>query len=186
MSMWKKKLSAALFARGWRQHPPPGPKRRRPTRSRRNSRPPPRPKARSSSIPRPMWRSPKARRTVPAEISRHRSSGRARRLGARLPAHRPGIFDRHLQRRCHRDLRRRAFRLFQARRAGWSRWFRRKSPTNGRPKSAIRTAISPPIARISPSWPTDGPAARGGGAEDMDRSARPAIQGQDGQGASGL
>ena len=73
------------------------------------------------------------RQGVRGEISRHRRARRAHRRRARVPAHRPGIREPHLRRRCGELVRRRALHRLEARRpAGALRAGGRRAALSGR------------------------------------------------------
>ena len=126
------------------------------------------------------------RQGVRGEISRHRGAGGALRRRARVPAHRPGIFQQHPRRRRGQLVRRRApdrveaRRLARALRAGG-----RREVLSGRAQGRGRQFASFRVMLSVIAYNTTLVKA-GGCAEELRRSARSEMGRQDGQGASGL
>ena len=123
---------------------------------------------------------------VRGEISGHRGARRAHRRGARVPAHRPGIFQQHPCRRCREFVRCRAFHRLEARRhSGALRAGGRREILSGRAQGPRRPVRELP--RLAQHHRLQHQPGEGGGrAEEFCRSARSQMEGQDRQGASGL
>ena len=123
---------------------------------------------------------------IRGEISGDCGARRAHRRRARVPAHRPGIFQQHPRRRCRELVRCRAFHRLEARRhSGALRAGRGRKILSGRAQGPRRPVRELP--RLAQHHRLQHQSGEGGGrAEELCRSARSQMEGQDRQGASGL
>ena len=109
------------------------------------------------------------------------------RRRARVPAHRPGVRQQDLTVRCRELVRRRASHRLEARMACWRRSCPRTWPNSFRAEhkdpdgmfASFRLTLLPDRLQHQAG-------EGGGGAQELQRPARPEVDGQDRQGASGL
>ena len=128
----------------------------------------------------------KGRQGLRGEISRHRRARRAQRRRARVPAHRPGIFQQHPRRRRRELVGRRAFHRLEARRhPGALRAGGRGQALPRRAQGSGRHVRQLPLLGLRDRLQHQH-GEEGRGAQELRGSARPEMVRQDGQGASGL
>ena len=123
---------------------------------------------------------------VRGEISGHCGPRRAHRRGARVPAHRPGIFQQHPRRRCREFIGCRPFHRLETRRhSGALRAGGGREVLSGRAQGYRRPVRElPRLAQHHRLQHQSGEGRRR--AEEFCRSARSQMEGQDRQGASRL